>query len=266
MSEARSCRQSRSAWFTEMTAAPTTAHAVKIDRLVVRYPEFQLGPVTLDVPQGQVLAVVGPNGSGKTTMLRALCGLRAFDEGFITLAGGEVEGRPDHLLANAGYIPDDHTELLPELTARELWDLHVLAHQRRGRDPHALRVRGDQIAARFNFDPPNEPIGSYSHGMTKKVQLVAALMHDPKVVVLDEPQNGLDPAGIEELDAFIRDLAERGAGVIVSSHDLYYAERVADRILMLSKGQMLAYGTTPDVVGDHKSLRDSFFARLAAVA
>lgn len=238
-------------------------NAVSIDRLVVRYPAFELGPVTLDVPAGEVLAVVGPNGSGKTTMLRALCGLRAFDEGTITLAGGKVEGRPDHLLANAGYVPDDHTELLPELTARELWDLHVLAHSRRGQDPDLLRERGDEIALRFDFEPPDEPVGSYSHGMTKKVQIVAALMHSPKVVIFDEPHNGLDPAGIEELDEFMRDLADRGAGVIVSSHDLYYAERVADRILMLSKGQVLAHGSVPDVVGEHRNLRDSFFARLA---
>lgn len=238
--------------------------AVTVDRLVVRYPAFQLGPVSLTVPAGQIVAVVGPNGSGKTTMLRAICGLRAFNEGTITLAGGKVEGRPDHLLANAGYVPDDHTELLPELTARELWDLHVLSHTQRGRDPEAMRARGDVIAQRFDFDPPDEPIGSYSHGMTKKVQIVAALMHAPQVVIFDEPHNGLDPAGIEELDAFMRDLADEGAGVILSSHDLYYAERVADRVAMLSKGTLIAEGTVAEIVGDERNLRDAFFARLAS--
>lgn len=232
--------------------------------LTVTFPEFRLGPLSLEARPGQVLAVVGPNGSGKTTLLRAICGLQAPTAGTVNVAGLTPTGRPDELLNRVGYIPDDYTELLADLTARELWDLHIHAHRRRGRDKEELEARVIKTAERFDFRPPSGTIGSYSHGGAKKTQLVAGLMHNPPVVIFDEPHNGLDPIAIRELDGFIAELAVAGAGIVLATHNLTYAERVADQVLMLRGGQVLAFGSPAEIIGSARSLEDAFFGLLDA--
>lgn len=236
--------------------------SLRLSDLMVAFESFSLGPLSLEAPAGEVLAVVGPNGSGKTTLLRAICGLQPPTSGTVEVAGLVPRGRPDELLNRVAYIPDDHTELLPDLTAEELWELHTLAHVRRGRNRSDLREQVSKIAGRFDFRPPSGTIGSYSHGGAKKTQLVAGLMHTPPVVIFDEPHNGLDPIAIRELDGFIAELAMNGTGIVLATHNLRYAESVADRVLMLRGGQVLAYGTPSEITGSEPNLEEAFFALL----
>lgn len=239
----------------------TDTHALVLDALTVNYPSFTLGPLTLESEPGEILAVVGPNGSGKTTLLRAICGLQQPTAGTVTIAGITPTGRADELLERVAYIPDDYTELLADLTGTEIWDLHMLAHERRGRDRSKMQAAVESFQTRFEFRPPHGTVAGYSHGMAKKTQLIAGLMHEPPVLILDEPHNGLDVSSIREIDRFIASLRDDGVAVVLATHNLGYAERVADRVLLLRSGHAVRFDT-PEAITTatgEPSLEDAFF-------
>ncbi len=167
--------------------------AVRLAGATARAGGFTLVPLDLEVAAGSIHVVLGPNGAGKTTLLDLVVGLRVVDDGTV-----EVEGRlpdPDDAARyrRLGFAPDGDANLPVELTAGELWDLCARLHARIAGDAAAMSVRAAQVAARLRFAPPPFPLRAHSHGMRRKAQLVAALLHDPPVVVLDEPTNGLDP-------------------------------------------------------------------------
>jgi ABC-2 type transport system ATP-binding protein len=221
---------------------------------------FDLGPVTLSARQGELLCLLGPNGAGKTTLLRTVLGLLPCT-GQLLIGGRDVRDRAPETVRSIGYVPDDPDELIPELSASELWELHAYAHSGVAGDAGEMMDHAFALAEWFGFEPPAAILGSYSHGMRKKTQLVAALLHGPSLLIVDEPRNGLDPFGIDRVERYLRYLATQGTAILLASHDLHWAQRVADRVAVLDRGQVLAFGPPGALVApEDRDLSDTFFS------
>lgn len=216
---------------------------------VVQLGAFQLGPVDLEVPAGSITTVLGPNGSGKTTLIRALLGLVPLVSGEMSIDGYRPADRDPQMLREVGFAPDDDMALIDELTAQELWVLHARVHARVAGNAHDMEAQARAIALDLDFTPPRTSIAGFSHGMKKKTQLAAAIMHRPGLLVLDEPRNGLDPLGIERLEALLRAVRTQGTTCLVATHDLRWAERIADDVLILAGGVVIATGTPQEIAG-----------------
>lgn len=226
------------------------APAVHLGDATATTGEFTVGPIDLDVAPGSFHVVLGTNGAGKTTLLDLVVGLRAADDGTV-----EVEGRapdPDDAARyrRLGFAPDGDHNLPLELTAGELWDLCARLHARIAGDPAAMGAVAADLAARLDFSPPARPMRGYSHGMRRKAQLVAALLHDPPVVVLDEPTNGLDPLAAQSLGLLLVERARSSArvAVLATTHDLLWALRFADVLTLLAGGQVKFSGPPSDLL------------------
>lgn len=222
---------------------PAGGQVAAIDGLVVRYPDFRLGPVSLAISAGQIAALVGPNGSGKSTLIRTLLGLQHADAGSVSILGKSISGRPHSLLREVGYVPDDVSETIPELTPVELWEFHAMAHARIAGTVEAMMDRARAISAELDFKAPARPISTLSYGMRKKTQIVAGMLHEPSVLIMDEPRNGLDPIATERLEQLMVRERNRGTALLLATHDLRSAAALADMVAILKEGQIVACGS-----------------------
>ncbi|TMQ68778.1 MAG: ABC transporter ATP-binding protein, partial [Candidatus Eisenbacteria bacterium] len=198
----------------------------------------------LDVRPGEILGFLGPNGAGKTTTLRCASGLLRPHEGTICVAGFDLERDPLRAKAALGFVPD-RPFLYPRLTAREFLDLVGALYDVPG---ERQRVRTDGLLERLDLgDERDDLIETYSLGMRQKVAVAAALVHDPPLLLLDEPLVGLDPQGARALKDLVRERAALGHGVLVSTHLLDVAERLCDRIAIVQHGRLRAVGTLDEL-------------------
>ena len=230
--------------------------------LVKRYGDkIAVDNVSLQVQGGEVFGFLGPNGAGKTTTIKMIVGLLQPTSGTVHVAGVDIQAQPLIAKASCGYVPDT-PNLYAKLTARELLrfvgDLYNLdRRQVAQRTEELLRVLDLTTAA-------DDTVDSYSHGMQQKASLASALMHDPRVLVLDEPTVGLDPKSARLIKDLLRQMADRGAAVFLSTHILEIAERMCDRIGIINKGQLVAVGTMTELRSLGKagevSLEDIFLA------
>ncbi|WKZ51292.1 MAG: ABC transporter ATP-binding protein [Anaerolineales bacterium] len=213
--------------------------------LVKRYGDkLAVNNVSFDVQGGEIFGFLGPNGAGKTTTIKMIVGLLQPTSGSVKVAGFDVQAQPLLAKAASGYVPDT-PNLYAKLSGRELLrfvgDLYSLERgQTARRIDELLRVLELTAAA-------DDTIDSYSHGMQQKTSLAAALVHDPRVLVLDEPTVGLDPKSARLIKDILRQLAERGAAVMLSTHILEIAERMCDRIGIINKGELVAIGTMDEL-------------------
>jgi ABC-2 type transport system ATP-binding protein len=214
---------------------------IETQALVKRYGDkLAVNNISFEVQAGEVFGFLGPNGAGKTTTIKMIVGLLQPTSGTIRVAGYDVQSQPLLAKAASGYVPDT-PNLYAKLTGRELLrfvgDLYSLDRLRLAqRTEELLRVLDLNEAA-------DQTIDSYSHGMQQKASLAAALLHDPKVLVLDEPTVGLDPKSARLIKDILRQMAERGTAVFLSTHILEIAERMCDRIGIINKGELVAVGT-----------------------
>jgi len=200
--------------------------------------------VSFDVYGGEVFGFLGPNGAGKTTTLKMIVGLLQPTSGSVHVAGYDVQTQSRLAKASCGYVPDT-PNLYAKLTGRELLrfvgDLYDLDRTQ------AMR-RADELLRMFDLtSAENDTVDSYSHGMQQKASLASALMHDPRVLILDEPTVGLDPKSARLIKDILRQLADRGAAVMLSTHILEIAERMCDRIGIINKGELIAVGTMDEL-------------------
>jgi ABC-2 type transport system ATP-binding protein len=200
--------------------------------------------VTFDVSGGEVFGFLGPNGAGKTTTIKMIVGLLLPTSGTVRVGGFDVRTQPLPAKAASGYVPDT-PNLYAKLTGRELLrfvaDLYNLDRKMAAQRAEELLHLLDLTAA------ADDTVDSYSHGMKQKASLAAALMHDPKVLVLDEPTVGLDPKSARLIKDLLRQMADRGAAVFLSTHILEIAERMCDRIGIINQGQLVAVGTMEEL-------------------
>jgi ABC-2 type transport system ATP-binding protein len=213
-----------------------------IEGLAKEYPpRFRLSDFSATVPGGEVAALVGPNGSGKSTLMHLLTGLIRADAGTAHIGAAQLGSK---LYRKAlAFCPDD----LPSadyLTGAEYLDLVCSV---RAMAPHrdAIALIADGLGI---GDALDSLIGAFSHGMRRKLQLLASLLGRPQVLILDEPFRGLDPYSTVLLKEFVRRLARDGCAVVFSSHDLLVAEQMSTLTLVIENGSLRAYGRTSDLI------------------
>jgi ABC-2 type transport system ATP-binding protein len=195
----------------------------------------------LDVPEGGVFGFLGPNGAGKTTTIRCLLGLVRPDAGSLRLLGTDVSKGLAHVIGKVGSIVEQPT-LFPRFSGRR--NLEILGRIR-GRDGSAI----DAVLERVSLaERATDAVRTYSLGMKQRLGIAAALLKDPSVLILDEPANGLDPAGIVEVRELIRSLGAEGRTVFVSSHILSEVQQTADRVAILARGRLVKAGPVHEVL------------------
>ncbi|WP_184372625.1 ABC transporter ATP-binding protein [Nocardiopsis metallicus] len=211
--------------------------------------------VSLTVPSGSFYGLVGPNGAGKTTSLTMAVGLLRPDSGGARVFGADVWADPLRAKSMIGVLPDGMA--MPErLTGREL--LTYLA-QLRGLSPEQVGERVDDLLTGLGLDEAeNTLIIEYSAGMRKKIGLAGALVHAPRLLVLDEPFEAVDPISATVIKGILRSFTEGGGSVIISSHVMALVEQICDHVGVIARGRVLASGTTAEVRGEHAGLEEAF--------
>lgn len=225
--------------------APFRGRFTAVDRL-----SFQVSP-------GEIYGLLGPNGAGKTTTLRMVATLARPDAGRIQVAGIDALKNPLGARARMAYVPAE-AGLPPQLTPREV--VRLFGQIQGVSDPDARTARLlDQLGATTYADTPCSEL---STGMKRRVVLARAMVHDPAVLLLDEPTDGLDVKGRREVMELVRAEARAGKAIVVSSHIMIEVERLADRLGVVAHGRLVAEGTLPDILrkANASNLDDAFLA------
>lgn len=200
--------------------------------------------VSFQVQGGEIFGFLGPNGAGKTTTIKMIVGLLKPTTGAARVGGFDVQAQPIQAKSISGYVPDE-PNLYAKLTGRELLRFVGNLYQM---DRKQVDRRIDELLRLFDLQQAaDDTIDSYSHGMQQKTSLAAALMHDPKVLVLDEPTVGLDPRSARLIKDILKQMAERGSAIFLSTHILEIAERMCDRIGIINQGKLIAAGSMDDL-------------------
>jgi ABC-2 type transport system ATP-binding protein len=210
--------------------------------------------VELDVPTGSFYGIVGPNGAGKTTTLSMVTGLLRPDGGRITVHGVDVWADPVRAKRSIGVLPD-RLRLFDRLTGAQLLYYSGIL---RGLDAATVRQRSADLIAAFGLeDAVNRLVADYSAGMTKKIALAAAMIHSPRLLVLDEPFESVDPVSAANLIDILQRYVASGGTVVLSSHGMDFVQRVCDHVAIIVTGRVLAAGTMQEVRGGG-TLEDRF--------
>jgi ABC-2 type transport system ATP-binding protein len=217
--------------------------AITTDDLTRRFEgELAVDQVNLRVPQQSVYGFLGPNGAGKSTTIRMLLGLLSPDEGQVHILGKPFEKNREALLQEVGALVEGPS-LYDHLTGRE--NLTLTGYMQKGGAESAVRHVLEVVSLREAAD---QRVGTYSMGMRQRLGIALSLLGDPEVLILDEPTNGLDPAGMREMRTLIRDLPRRsGVTVFLSSHLLGEVERVSTHVGIIRDGTLLFQGTTEEL-------------------
>ncbi len=228
---------------------------LKIKNFTKKYGEkCAVDNLTLEIRPGEICAFIGHNGAGKTTTLKACVGLLGFDEGEITIDGISIKSDPIRAKQITAYIPDN-PELYEFLTGIKYLNFVADIY---GVDAGERSKIIAEIADEFDLTKDlAERIGSYSHGMKQKLAIIAAWLHSPKLVLMDEPFVGLDPKAAHTLKLMMREHCERGGSIFFSTHVLDVAEKLCDRVAIIKSGKLIVTGNMDEVKGDD-SLEEVF--------
>lgn len=203
--------------------------------------------LSLKVEPGDIFGFIGPNGAGKTTTIKCVTGLLQFESGEITVDGYSIKKDPIKCKSRFAYIPDN-PDLYLNMTAIKylnfVADIFAVPSDVR-------KARIEEYANRLGiYDQLSGIIGSFSHGMKQKLALVSALIHDPKLIILDEPFVGLDPVASFNLKEILKSKCQEGCAVFFSTHVLEVAQNLCNRVAIINKGRIAAIGDTHSIVGD----------------
>jgi len=200
--------------------------------------------LTLHVSPGEIYGFIGPNGAGKTTTIRMMAGIVEPSSGKIIIDGMDIKENPVAVKKIIGVVPD-RPFLYEKLTGAEFLKFIADIYEV---DTQSVRQRSDDLLRQFAlWDWANEIIEAYSHGMKQRLIIAAALMHDPKILVVDEPMVGLDPSAVRMVKDIFKDLAAKNVAIFVSTHTLSIAEDLCDRIGVIHKGNLVAQGTMDEL-------------------
>ena len=210
--------------------------------------------LSLHIAPGEIYGFIGHNGAGKTTTLKSVVGILQFDSGEITIDGHSIKTEPIECKKRIAYIPDN-PDLYEFMTGiqylnfvADIFEVPAdVRTERIGRYADAFELSGDLGSA----------VSSYSHGMKQKLAVISALIHDPKLVLMDEPFVGLDPKASHILKGIMRDICDAGGAIFFSTHVLEVAEKLCDKIAIIRAGKLIRSGTMEEVKGDD-SLEDVF--------
>ena len=224
---------------------------IELSNITKRYGTLAaVDSLNLEVPRGEVFGFLGPNGAGKTTTIRMMMGILKPTSGRVFLGGHDVELEPERAKALAGFIPD-RPFIYEKLTGREFLQFVGRLHHV---EPERLQRRGAELLEHLELTRwQDELVESYSHGMKQRLVVCGALIHEPPILVVDEPMVGMDPKGSRTLKDLFRSLAERGTTVFLSTHSIGVAEEVCHRIGIIQRGRLIACGTMMDLHAQAKN-------------
>lgn len=213
---------------------------VRVANLTKQYGEFlAVDHLDLEVEPGEIVALLGPNGAGKTTTIRMLMGVLQPTEGSAEIDGRDCFREREEVMRIVGYLPDEPT-FYDFLRGQEIIDFVIGMHDL---DPGPARARSEELCDQLGLSEAlDEYAVNYSKGMRKKLALICALIHEPALLILDEPTNGLDPFATRTLHAMVRQYAEHGTSVFFSTHLLDQAEKLCHRVLIMHRGRLVAQG------------------------
>ena len=229
---------------------------LRIENLTKSYGDKRaVDDLTLTISPGEICAFIGHNGAGKTTTIKSVCGIIQFDSGEIYIDGISVKEDPIACKKLTAYIPDnpDLYEFLSGIKFLNfIADVYGISS-----DDRRERIR--KYADIFELtDDLAQPVSAYSHGMKQKLAIISALIHEPKLMVLDEPFVGLDPKASRDLKQLMRGICDGGGAIFFSTHILEVAEKLCDRVAIIKSGKLVANGGMEEVKGD-SSLESVFF-------
>lgn len=210
--------------------------------------------LNLHIMPGEIYGFIGHNGAGKTTTLKAVAGIMQFDEGEILIDGKSIKDQPIECKKDMAYIPDN-PDLYDFMTGIQylnfVADIYGVSAEER-------QERIKELAEKFEiYDDLGKALSAYSHGMKQKLAIISAWMHEPKLIIMDEPFVGLDPKAAFILKGMMREACDRGNAIFFSTHVLEVAEKLCDKVAIIKAGQLIKSGTMEEVKGD-ESLESVF--------
>ncbi len=231
------------------------AEVLSIEHLSKSYGDKKaVDDLSLSIKAGEIYGFIGHNGAGKTTTLKSVVGILVFDAGEIRVNGNSVRENPLAVKREIAYIPDN-PELYPYMTGIKY--LNFIADVFRvPADVREERIKKYADAFELTADLA-QPIASYSHGMKQKLAVISAWIHEPKLIVMDEPFVGLDPKAAHTLKEMMRELCDGGGAIFFSTHVLEVAEKLCDKVAIIKGGKLIRSGTMEEVKGD-ESLESAF--------
>ena len=228
---------------------------LKIEHLTKKYDQYKaVDDLSLHIERGHIYGFIGHNGVGKTTTLKAVVGILPFDEGEIIIDGKSMKSHALECKQIMAYIPDN-PDLYEYLTGIQylnfVADVYQVSKEEREK---RISKYGDLFDLTSDLA---QPISAYSHGMKQKLAIIAAFIHQPQLIIMDEPFVGLDPKASHLLKQLMREHCDQGGAIFFSTHVLEVAEKLCDRIAIIKQGKLIVSGKTQDIIGD-ESLEDVF--------
>ena len=228
---------------------------LKIEHLTKQYGDKKaVDDLSLTIRPGEIYGFIGHNGAGKTTTLKACCGILQYDSGEITVDGVSMKKDPITCKSKIAYIPDN-PDLYEFMTGIRYLNFVADIFGVSGSE-RQNKIRSLAVAFEISADLA-QPISAYSHGMKQKLAIISALIHDPKLIIMDEPFVGLDPKASHLLKQLMREICQNGGAIFFSTHVLEVAEKLCDKIAIIKNGKLIQSGTVEEVKGN-TSLEDVF--------
>lgn len=235
---------------------------LKIRNLTKQYGEKKaVDEISLQICPGEIYGFIGHNGAGKTTTLKACTGILQFDAGEIFINGISIKEQPLECKKQIAYIPDN-PDLYDFMTGiqylnfiADIFEIDAAVREER------IHHYADQFELTSDLA---QPISAYSHGMKQKLAIISAWIHDPKLIIMDEPFVGLDPKASHLLKEMMREICDKGSAIFFSTHVLEVAEKLCDKVAIIKGGKLIKSGSMEDVKGD-TSLEDVFMELEAKV-
>jgi len=218
---------------------------IELKNITKKYADFTaVDNLNLVIPKGEIFGFIGPNGAGKTTTIMMLGGILSPSSGRVSIDGIFMDEYPEKAKQKIGFIPD-RPYLYEKLTGMEFLRFTAALYNV---DEKSFQKKAEEQLGVFSLtDWLNELIESYSHGMKQRLIMASALLHDPEVIIVDEPTVGLDPAAVKMLKELFKNLAKSGVTIFMSTHTLKVAEDICNRIGIIRKGKLIATGTAEDL-------------------
>ena len=218
---------------------------IELKNIIKKYADFTaVDNLNLFIPKGEIFGFIGPNGAGKTTTIMMLGGILSPSSGRVSIDGIFMDEYPEKAKQKIGFIPD-RPYLYEKLTGMEFLRFTAALYNV---DEKIFQKKAEEQLGIFSLsDWLNELIESYSHGMKQRLIMASALLHDPEVIIVDEPTVGLDPAAVKMLKELFKNLAKSGITIFMSTHTLKVAEDICNRIGIIRKGKLIATGTAEDL-------------------
>jgi len=218
---------------------------IRIENLSKHYGRLAaVDSLNLEVRPGEIFGFLGPNGAGKTTTIRVMMGILKPTSGRVTLGGHDVEREPERAKAITGFVPD-RPFIYEKLSGSEFLQFVGSLHRVPAQELH--RRIGELLEEFELLEWRDELVESYSHGMKQRLVLCASLIHQPEILIVDEPMVGIDPKGAKKLKDLFLSLARRGTTIFLSTHSIGVAEEICQRIGIIHKGRLIASGNMPDL-------------------